>query len=182
VYYNRIRGLIQDIMVEDSWFNGVNIFGFLRMDKMIKTVKEFLKLESHANLEVLEYLTGIDGMKKHVDDISCQQKPMDRTQEERDYDVFKEIQKTTAVARIDQNEFHDPVEGYRHFETQNFQKSLTMLCQVNPFFASALSTNGSNFELIGYSPQPPPDNDPKYLKSSEGDDRLKSLCQRCVRH
>jgi hypothetical protein len=60
----------------------------------------------------------------------------------------------------------DPTEGYLYFGNQNFKKILSMLCQVNPFFASALtlSENKEYFELIAYSPEPDDEKDPKYLR------------------
>ena len=60
----------------------------------------------------------------------------------------------------------DPAEGYLYFGNQNFKKILPMLCQVNPFFASALtlSENKEYFELNAYSPEPDDEKDPKYLR------------------
>lgn len=72
---------------------------------------------------------------------------------------------TNEIIKADMNA-PDPVEGYLYFGNQNFKKILPMLCQVNPFFASALtlSENKKYFELNAYSPEPDDEKDPKYLR------------------
>jgi hypothetical protein len=62
----------------------------------------------------------------------------------------------------------DLVDGYLYFGNTNFPKILAMLCQVNPFFASALTfaQEGGNsyLELIAYTSSPASAADSKYLK------------------
>ena len=72
---------------------------------------------------------------------------------------------TNEIIKTKQN-YPDPAEGYLYFGNQNFKKILPMLCQVNPFFASALTLSKSKeyFELISYSPEPDDEKDSKYLR------------------
>ena len=61
----------------------------------------------------------------------------------------------------------DPCEGYLYFGNQDYTKILPMLCQVNPFFASALTVSGDNdeyLELNAYSELPASDSDARYLQ------------------
>ena len=41
-----------------------------------------------------------------------------------------------------------PCEGYLYFGNQDYTKILPMLCQCNPFFASALTVSGDNDEYF----------------------------------
>jgi len=56
--------------------------------------------------------------------------------------------------------------GFSSFGNQDFQQILTLLCQMNPFFASALtfSEDKSTLELIAYKEGEPGDSDSLYLK------------------
>lgn len=59
-----------------------------------------------------------------------------------------------------------PCEGYLYFGNQEHTKILSKLCQVNPFWASALTVSGDNdeyLELNAYSELPKSDSDPKYM-------------------
>ena len=62
----------------------------------------------------------------------------------------------------------DLVDGYLYFGNTNFPKILAMLCQVNPFFASALTFaqegDSSYLELNAYTSTPASATDSKYLK------------------
>ena len=59
-----------------------------------------------------------------------------------------------------------PVEGYLYFGNRDHTKILPMLCQVNPFWASALTAGGDNdeyLELNAYHHGSSPSPDSKYL-------------------
>jgi hypothetical protein len=59
----------------------------------------------------------------------------------------------------------DPTEGYLYFGNRNFKKILPMLCQSNPFYASALtiSEDQEHFELIAFTDEPELGDEPLYL-------------------
>jgi hypothetical protein len=60
----------------------------------------------------------------------------------------------------------DPCEGYLYFGNQDYTKILSKHCQVNPFWASALTASGDNdeyLELNAHSELPASDSDPKFL-------------------
>ena len=75
------------------------------------------------------------------------------------------------IDEVIKDDANDPdiVDGYLYFGNKNFPKILSMLCQVNPFFASALplaQEGGSSYlELIAYPSTPAAATDSKYLKS-----------------
>jgi hypothetical protein len=59
-----------------------------------------------------------------------------------------------------------PCDGYLYFGNQEHTEILSKLCQVNPFWASALTVSGDNdeyLELNAYSELPKSDSDPKYM-------------------
>jgi hypothetical protein len=76
------------------------------------------------------------------------------------------------INRYIKTDINDPpiVPGYLYFGNNNFSKILAMLCQVNPFFASALTFaqegDTSYLELIAYDTKPEQSatSDSKYLK------------------
>jgi hypothetical protein len=59
----------------------------------------------------------------------------------------------------------DPAQGYMYFGNRDFKKILPMLCQTNPFFASALtlSEDKEYLELIAYTSEHESKEEPLYL-------------------
>jgi hypothetical protein len=73
-------------------------------------------------------------------------------------------QATNNVIKENPND-PDPAEGYMYFGNKDFKKILPMLCQTNPFFASALtlSEDKEYLELIAHSEEPELKEEPLYL-------------------
>lgn len=68
------------------------------------------------------------------------------------------------ILKVDSNDA-DPAEGYLYFGNSDFKRSLPMLCQSNPFFASALtvSEGGEHLELMAFADHPERVEEPLYL-------------------
>ena len=66
-----------------------------------------------------------------------------RSQEFRD--VYTKVINRVIKTNVDAG---DPCEGYLYFGNQDYTKILPMLCQVNPFWASALTVGGDNDEYL----------------------------------
>ena len=77
--------------------------------------------------------------------------------------VHTKVTNRVIKTKIDDS---DPCEGYLYFGNQDYTKILSKHCQVNPFWASALTASGDNdeyLELNAYSELPASDSDPKFL-------------------
>lgn len=68
------------------------------------------------------------------------------------------------IIKVDKDDA-DPTEGYLYFGNRDFKKILPMLCQSNPFYASALtiSEDQQHFELISFTEGPELAKEPIYL-------------------
>lgn len=120
----------------------------------------FFELSGKANVDVIKSLTALGGesLSSVVDEELTKntKKSLDITNPPKrnkhwrrvQTEVINEIIKTSPNAA-------DPTEGYLYFGNQNFTKNLALLCQVNPFFASALTLSADKkyLELIAYQPE-----------------------------
>jgi len=120
-----------------------------------------------TNVDVVKYLTGITSPDKVLEELitSKEEKPgMEQTERSEIWrNAFSIIENN--VIKSDRNSA-DPAEGYLYFGNQDYRKILKLICQVNPFFASALtlSSDKENLELIAYKDTPPASSDSLYLK------------------
>ena len=109
----------------------------------LANARNLLDLQRGTNVDVIKYLRG--DIKKEIADLIGNPK-------EDSFDI-RRIQQL-MVNRYIKEETGDPdvVPGYLYFGNKNFPKILAMLCQVNPFFAGALTfakeDDSSYLELI----------------------------------
>jgi hypothetical protein len=85
------------------------------------------------NQGVYRVLTGLLGKEKPGKTVHS------RSQEFRD--VYTKLMNSVIKTNVDDR---DPCEDYLYFGNQDYTKILPMLCQVNPFWASALTVDGDN--------------------------------------
>ena len=124
----------------------------------IAKARNLLNLQRGANADVVSFTTG--GVPTLINALLGKPKE-DSLEARRVRHGF-----INEVIKDDANE-PDIVDGYLYFGNKNFQKILSMLCQVNPFFASALTFaqegDSSYLELNAYTSTPASATDSKYL-------------------
>ncbi len=120
-----------------------------------------------TNVDVVEYLAGITSPDKVLEELitSKEEKPgMERTERSEIWRNVYSIIENNVIKTKRNNA--DPAEGYLYFGNQDYRNILKLICQVNPFFASALtlSSDKENLELIGFKDTAPSSSDTLYLK------------------
>jgi hypothetical protein len=144
-------------LLEPKIFEDVNLPAEIGAADVFKNLAQFSK---QTNSDVVSFVTLKKGPGKQIRELQHSRKI--------DPDSFNLRKIHTMfindVIKVDVND-PDPIEGYLYFGNKNFKKNLAMLCQVNPFFASALtvSTDDQYLELIAYNPEPKAATDSKYL-------------------
>lgn len=127
-----------------------------------------------TNFDVAEFLLGITSPDKVLEELITQkeEKPgMVKTERSRIWRQAFTIVENNVI-KVKEND-PDPTEGYLYFGNQDFKKILSLICKVNPFFASALtlSSDHESLELIAYKPSAAKSSDTLYLKM------MRNLCK-----
>lgn len=134
-------------------------------------IRNFAQLSKQTNINV--GLNIIDGVFGRFGDLleafkEDEEKPLSKTipvEAVRSLTVREIfIHSINNVIKVDANS-PDPTDGYLYFGNRDFKKILPMLCQSNPFFASALtvSEDGEYLELKAFADHPERDGEPLYL-------------------
>jgi hypothetical protein len=155
----------------DNVIEGVNLPTDIKNIPIGEFFKNFFRFSFIANFGILKDRTPVlNVMHKYIIELP-------KTNDEKDLSKTIPVQpKRSAFFRElfvrATNEFikdHfndvDPSEGYLYFGNRDFKTILPMLCQVNPFFASALtlSKNKKFFELKSFTTEPESIQEPLYL-------------------
>jgi hypothetical protein len=130
----------------------------------------FLQFSSKTNLDVAATVLKFGDLTKHMQALPDSGEKKDLSKhipvEPKRSAFFRElfVMATNEVIKVDRND-PDPAEGYLYFGNRDFKTILPMLCQVNPFFASALtlSENENFFELKAFTSEPERVKEPLYL-------------------
>jgi hypothetical protein len=127
---------------------------------VIGRIKNLAQFSKQTNVEVVEFLANKKGTTARLTELE------DKLKIDPGLDHVRKIHTSFAneAIKADAND-PDPIDGYRCFGNKNFKNNLAMLCQVNPFFASALtvSTDDQHLELIACNPEPKAATDSKCL-------------------
>lgn len=135
-----------------------------------KRLTNFLQFSSKTNSDVIGTLIKSDGLVSHIAALPDSGEKKDLSKhipvEPKRSAFFRElfVTATNEVIKVNPSD-PDPAEGYLYFGNRDFKTILPMLCQVNPFFASALtlSKNGKFFELEAFTSDAERVKEPLYL-------------------
>jgi hypothetical protein len=144
---------------EPKMFDDVHLPSDMNIKDRLRNTAQF---SIRTNIDVVTYATGFDGPKKILTEfVPNSEKPGKETVPRSEGWRRVYASTTNGVIKVDPDD-PDPCEGYLYFGNQNFCKSLGLLCQTNPFWASALTVGKDDryLELNAYDP----DSETKYSK------------------
>jgi hypothetical protein len=133
-----------------------------------KRLTNFLQFSKATNVDVLNQIIPSDSTQKLIASIVVDDPDKDLGIEETAprSEFFRRVyaQATNNIIKENPNDA-DPAEGYLYFGNRDFKKILPMLCQTNPFFASALtlSEDKQYLELIAHTDGHELKEEPLYL-------------------
>jgi hypothetical protein len=159
-FQNKVDQLTEGTILDATIFEDVSLPADMGL---IDRIKNVVQLSKQTNRDVLLNVSGRKGPGKEIDELLGKVKMDANTEPLRK--IFTMF--VNDVIKLDVND-PDPIDGYLYFGNKNFKKSLAVLCQVNPFFASALTVSADDkyLELVAYSPKPKAATDSKYLTLS----------------